>query len=288
MRRLLKLAAAVLCAIVPLSARAQVAAIAPAPAGASQGWVYDLAPYGWLPTINSDLGAQGPRGRTVSVSTSADIGAILNHINFGVMGGAEARYDRFSVMTDLLYLNVSLTTDNTHLSSVNLGRGPIYIPRSQQLFTGTRLGSVVWSLAGGYTLLDGAWGNVDAVAGMRMLGIDSTTNVGLRFDIYLPNRTIALARNASATVNETYAEAIGGLTGRINIPNTKFFVPFYLDAGSGSLAFTWQGYGGLGYSISDHSDLSAGYRYVRFENGSSTGLRDISIGGALVAFNYRF
>jgi len=41
----------------------------------------------------------------------------------------------------------------------------------------------VWSLASGYTLLQGDWGNLDAVAGLRMLVIDSTTNYQLSADI---------------------------------------------------------------------------------------------------------
>jgi len=290
MHRMIKLAAAALCAIamVPLSARAQVANIPPPPAGSPQGWIFNVTPYLWLPTITADLGANTPRGGTVDTTVSADIGAILNHINFGMMGGAEARYDRFTVMTDLLYLNESLTTSNTHLSSFNPGPGPIDIPRSLQLNTGTRLGSLIWSLAGGYTLVDGDWGNLDVVGGMRLLNIDSKTNYDLEFNIYLPNRAIGLGRTGSLDVNDTYAEGVGGVTGRINIPNSKFFIPFYLDAGGGAIPFTWQGYGALAYSITNWGDISAGYRYLRFESGNDTGVRSLSLGGAIIAFNWRF
>jgi len=291
MPQIIKLAAAVMCVLIaaPLWARAQVVSLAPPDQGAAQGWTYAATPYLWMPSINASLGAKGPRGTVVNASTSAGFGAILSHLNFALMGGAAARYDRFSVMTDLVYVNVSLTTSNSHLSTFNPGPGPIYIPRSQQLDTGTRLTNTIWSLAGGYTLLQGDWGNLDGIAGMRLLSMNSTTNLGLRADIYLPNRTIGLSRNGSAKVNEVYVEGVGGITGRINFPNSKFYVPYYFDAGGGALPFTWQTYVALAYKMSSWSDVSAGYRYLRFENGNaSTGLRDIAISGALIALNCHF
>jgi G3E family GTPase len=83
-----------------------------------------------------------------------------------------------------------MTTSNSHLSRINLGPGPIDIPRSQQLSTGTRLATTIWSLAGGYTVLQGDWGNLDAVVGLRMLFLGSTTNYQLVNEITLPNRTV--------------------------------------------------------------------------------------------------
>ncbi len=285
--------AAALCAFVlaPLAARAQVVSLAPQPAGAPQGWTFDIAPYAWLPTVNAQLAAPTPRGGVLDASISVKPIDLVRHINFGTLVGAEARNGPFSIMTDLIYLNESLTTSNSHLSSINFGPGPIYIPRSLQLNTGTRLAATVWTAAGGYTLLDGDWGNIDALEGVQLLGINSTTNHGLRLDIYLPNRTIALARHGSVNINQTYAEGIGGLTGRVNIPGSKVFFPFYIDAGGGSLAFTWQAYAAIAYPITTWGDVSVGYRYLRFENGGSsgsTGLLDTSMSGVISALNIRF
>jgi hypothetical protein len=181
-----------------------------------------------------------------------------------------------------------LTTSQSHLSSVNLGPGPIDIPRSLQLSTGTRMATTIWLLAGGYTLLQGDWGNVDAVAGLRMLAIGATTNYALTDDIRAPDGTIALSRGGSLDIGKSYFNAIGGVTGRINIPNSKFYLPFYLDAGGGALPFTWQAYGGIAYSVASWADLSVGYRYVDFQNGRSTGVRNLSLGGVILVANFRF
>jgi hypothetical protein len=78
------------------------------------------------------------------------------------------------------------------------------------------------------------------------------------------------------------------VTGRFNIPNSSFYLPFYLDAGGGGLPFTWQAYGGIAYSAATWADVSAGYRYLNFQNGGSSGVRSLSLGGVIVAANFRF
>ncbi|MBS0639238.1 MAG: hypothetical protein U1E70_10500 [Acetobacteraceae bacterium] len=266
-------------------ARAQMAS---APLPGSSGWSFAVTPYAWLPTISAKFDAKGARGGTIETSLDAGIGDYLSDLNFTMMLGAQARYDRFSVMTDFVYLNASLTTSTSRLSSVNPGPGPIDIPRNQQLGTGTRLASSIWTLAGGYTLLDGTWGNLDVVAGFRMLSFNTTTNYLLSVDILAPDRSIALSRTGSLTSARTLFTGIGGLAARINIPDSKFYVPFYVDAGSGGVPFTWQIYSGIGYAAASWVDLSAGYRYLSFQDGSANGVRNLSLGGAILVANFKF
>jgi opacity protein-like surface antigen len=267
---------------------AQVASSPPPPAGSVPSWSFAVNPYVWLPTLSANLQANGPRGGTVSTSISAGIGDYISYINFTAMVGGVARYGRFSVMTDLVYMNASMTSSTSHLSTVNVGTGAIDIPRSQQVRTGTRMDTTIWSLAGGYTLLQGDWGNIDAVAGFRMLAIGSRTNFTLTKNIYTQSGTVALSRDGSDEIGTAYFNAIGGVTGRVNIPHSKFYLPFYADFGGGALPFTWQVYGGVAYSVTSWADVSAGYRYLRFESDSSTAVRDLSLGGAIVTANFRF
>jgi len=284
----LKLVAIALCGLAVASpAGAQIASNPPSP-GSTPGWSFAITPYAWLPTLSANVEANRPRGGTVGTTIDAGIGDYLTDVNFAMMLGGVARYDRLSVMTDLVYLNASLTSSVSHLSSVNPGPGPIDIPRSQQLGTGTRMATTIWSLAGGYTVLQGDWGNLDAVAGLRMLAVSSTTNYQLNTDILAPDRTIALSRGGSLNVGKTYFNAIGGVTGRINIPNSKFYLPFYFDAGGGDIPFTWQAYGGIAYRAASWADVSVGYRYLTFQNGGGTGVRNLSLSGAILVANFRF
>lgn len=289
MRCKIKMAATALCALAAASpARAQVAS-SPPPPFSTPGWSFAVTPYAWLPTISADLQASTPRRGTVSTTVDAGVGDYISDINFALAFGGVARYDRFSVMTDLVFSSASLTTSQSHLSTVNLGPGPIEIPRARQVYTGNRVDTTIWSLAGGYTVLQGDWGNLDVVAGLRMLAISSTSNYQLNTDILAPNRTLALSRNGTLNVDNVYFDGIGGLTGRIKIPHSRFYLPFYVDAGGGEIPFTWQAYGAVAYSLSRWTDLSAGYRYVSFQSGNSgSGVRKLSLGGPIIAANFRF
>jgi hypothetical protein len=290
MRAMIFVAAATLVGALAVSAppaRAQVASTAPS-AAAESGWTFAVAPYTWLPTIRTTLGFNTPRNGAATSTISAGVGDYISKVNFALMGGAEARLGRFTIMTDLIYTNTSLTTNDVRLSTFNPGSGPISISRSQQLATGTRMAATIWSLAGGYTLQQGEWGNVDAVVGMRMLVVGNTTNYTLASAIVLPNRTVGLSRTGSLTLSAVNPDAIFGIKGRFDIPNSRFYVPFYVDVGTGSLPFTWQIYTGIAYRVASWIDVSAGYRYMEFESGSSKGVHSLSLGGALIAASLRF
>ncbi len=79
------------------------------------------------------------------------------------------------------------------------------------------------------------------------------------------------------------------MTGRINIPNSNWYLPFYLDAGGGSVPFTWQVYAGVAYKAETWLDVSLGYRYLAFDGGSKTrGVEKLNLGGVVLASSFRF
>jgi hypothetical protein len=138
-------ALAVACVVLAASsARAQVTSTQPQTGGVTTGWTFNITPYAWLPTLRSNLNYTTPRGNSLSENISAGIGDYISDINLAAMVGGEARYGRFSVLTDVVYTNLSLTTSNTHLGAVNIGPGPIFIPREQTLSTGTRASMTIW------------------------------------------------------------------------------------------------------------------------------------------------
>jgi hypothetical protein len=268
--------------------QAQVAA-APLGTESSSGWTVAIAPYVWLPALRATYSLNGPLGTTVTDSTDVGFGDYLSQLNFALMGGAQVRHDRFTLMTDLIYANASITSSNSQFSTVNLGGRSIDIPLTQQISTGTRLASTIWSVEGGYTLFRGEWGNLDTVGGLRMLFFNSTSNYSLSSDIAGPNQTIALSRDGSISLGKSYVEGVGGIMGRINMPHSKFYMPFYLDAGGGSVPFTWQIYAALAYQATSWLDLSLGYRYLGFNGGSKTsGVEALSMRGMLFVSNIRF
>src|SRR5208282_1723784 len=131
------------------------------------------------------------------------------------------------------------------------------------------------------------WGNIDAIVGTRLLGVDVITNNNLSAAILLPNRTIALARSGTLSTNVSYWDAIGGVRGRFEIPNSKFFVPYYFDVGTGEIPLTWEAFAGIGYHES-WGDLSLGYRYLDFQNNGSAHVQNLAMRGLIFAASFHF
>lgn len=138
------------------------------------------------------------------------------------------------------------------------------------------------------TLFNGDWGNLDAIGGLRMLFVGATSDYTLTNDTTLPDRTITLSRSGSLNLNASKVQGIGGLVGRINVPNSSFYVPFYFDAGGAGVPFTWQAYGGIAYRAAEWADVSLGYRYLSLQGGSRNGVQGLNLGGAILVANLRF
>jgi hypothetical protein len=258
------------------------------PAPGTPCWTFAITPYFWLATVRATMNYSTSEGNTVTQKISAGINDYISDLNAAAMGGAEARYDRFSLMTDAIFVSLSITdTSTSHLSRLNLPLGSIDIPRERQLGTGTRANLGVWGLAAAYTVVQDTWGNLDVLGGMRFLGVGSKLNYSLTENITLPNRTLVLARNGSVGLGADYVDAIVGVRGRFNIPSSRWFVPFYLDIGSAGIPLTWQAYVGIGYQTS-FVDLSLGYRYLDFQQSGNKTVHNLSLGGAILAASFHF
>jgi hypothetical protein len=279
-----------------LSAHAQVAQ-APAPPSANSspastlplfvgssslipGWTLSFAPYAWAPTITGKVNTPVPGGGTATTDINMPVSDYIHDIRFGAVIAGQARYDRFSITTDFLYLNMGMSVGAAHLTSVSLASGRVEIPTSLQVSDSVGMGTTLWTTAAGYTVAAGPWGNIDVIGGIRLLGINVLNNYTLNAAIALPNKTVALARTGSLSISSDSWEGIGGVTGRFEIPSSNFFVPFYFDVGTGDLPLTWQAFSGVGYHAS-WADLSLGYRYLAFENKGGAAVENLNMGGVM-------
>jgi hypothetical protein len=124
------------------------------------GWVFNIAPYVWLPTINSTLNYNLPPALGGRLPTDVSIGPgdLLSHLDFAAMFAADARNGPFSVLTDFMYTLVSACAGHSHIKEVDLfGLSPIPISRSLQTSISTTLGATIWTLAGGQTVPRDGW-----------------------------------------------------------------------------------------------------------------------------------
>jgi hypothetical protein len=98
------------------------APITPAPI---EGWTFSLTPYGWVLSLN---GSNTVKGRTTDVD--AGFFDILRHTQFpkdlmelAAMG--EARYGRFALLTDIVYLKAGLGASITRSRGTDAINGTV-------------------------------------------------------------------------------------------------------------------------------------------------------------------
>src|ERR1700752_3055946 len=97
--------AALTCFLMSLSSWAASAQQPATQASTSSGWIFNVAPYIWLPTVHANLQYNLPPtlGGRLPTELSSGPGDYISNLNFAAMLAADARYDRFSVLTDFIY-----------------------------------------------------------------------------------------------------------------------------------------------------------------------------------------
>jgi hypothetical protein len=200
---------------------------------------------------------------------------------------ADAQYGRFSLLTDFIYMNLGGTA--AQLRSVNFPNHPsIPISTDVQTSQGLNQTSTIWTLAGGYTVAEGDWGNFDAIAGFRLLGIHATIDYSLGVTIEGPRGNGATFGGVgSVSGAHDIWNGIGGFRGRFRVGTAGLFIPYYFDIGAGGSNLTWQVSSGLGYHAS-LADVSLTYRYLSFEQGSNSVVQRIWIQGPMLMVNFAF
>ena len=284
--------AALACTLLGLSpwgAMAQQPASLAVQTSTPSGWLFNVAPYIWLPTVHAGLEYNLPSslGGKLPTDISSGPGDYISKLNFAAMIAAEARYDRFSVLTDFIYLNANAGSSN--IRSIDFfGLPSMPISRSLETSVSTRMASTVWTLAGGYTVFQGDWGNFDVLAGFRYLGASATTNYSLALNIVGPRGNGATFGGVGGiSGSRDIWNGIAGLRGRILLPVQGLFIPYYFDIGGGGSNLTWQISSGLGYHFS-WADVSVLYRYLSFEQGSNSVVKNLNMGGPMIMFNFSF
>lgn len=198
--------------------------------GTPDGWQFTVAPYFWLAGISGDTASFG----LPEVHLSSSFGDVIENIDFAFMAAGEARYERFSIVGDVIYtkLGADAKTRNGILAdSVDV---------TSKTFAGL--------LGAGYAVIDDPAGHLDVVIGARIWSVDNT--IGF-------NGGILGGREAND--GATWVDALAGIRG------TYFFTPeIYLTGwglvGAGGADLDWDVQIGLGYKFNDMISAVAGYR----------------------------
>ncbi|MEF8701595.1 MAG: hypothetical protein V5B32_09540 [Candidatus Accumulibacter sp. UW26] len=203
-------------------------------------WHFRVTPYLWMPTIYASTSFIGPRG-IVSVDAAMHTAPddYLSQLSFAFMIAGEARKGDWSLFTDYLYLK--FRAQDSSIRRIETPRG--VVSPALDLGSTMDLKSDIWSLAGSYTAWRRGASHLDVFAGTRYLSMKGDLDwsasgaVGLR-----PGRQ----REISTSVNKW--DVIAGLKGEVGLSDDgRWFMPYYVDLGSGADNTTWQAMVALGY-----------------------------------------
>ena len=82
-------------------------------------------------------------------------------------------------------------------------------------------------------------------------------------------------------------DAIIGVRGKSRLQDSRWFVPYHLDIGSGSSLLTWQAAVGIGYAFK-WGDAQLAYRHLSYEQEDGKLLQDLSFSGPALGVTFRF
>lgn len=226
---------------------------------AAEGWTFGLTPYVWVPGFSTSVGTS--RG-TVDVDTSGS--DALSNLDMAFMGALEARKDRWGLILDLLY------TDLSSSASTPLGR--VWSKANVD----TRL--TAFSVYAGYRALQNERGFVDLLVGGRFYSLD----VDMKLE---PGR----ARGRSYDLSADWSDPLIGARGRYDFTD-RWFATASADYGgfdSGSDS-TWQAIGTVGYQFNEKWSAQGGWRYMAIEKEIDGLDVEVDLSGPILGFTYRF
>jgi hypothetical protein len=223
------------------------------PASPSEGWRVRLIPYLWGPDFEGRVGI-GDRMADVDASFLD----IIRELNFGFMGTVEANRNRFSTLTDFIYLT---------LSDKHATPGP--------LFSGAKVSTKPFLLTseGGFRVAGSDESYVDVLGGIRFWHIKSE----LDFD---PG---AVVSGLDVSDSRSWVDGIFALKGKVRI-SPKWYLVGYGDIGGGGSNLTYQILGAAGVDLGRRYALVLGYRHLQVNYNKDRFLFNTGMGGPVIGF----
>jgi len=223
-------------------------------------WKFDAYIYGYFPELGGST--TFPGGTTASISV--DPHQLISNLKFTFMGWLAAQKGPWGMFTDVIYVDVSGSKTATR----DLNIAGVTIPAGITADANLDLKTTLWTLAGSYRFVDTPQAGFDLLAGARY--IDMKQNLGFQLSADVPP-FVGPGRQGSKELRLQNWDAILGAKGRYNFGERReWYVPYYIDVGTGQDRLTWQAFAGIGYAFS-WGDVIAVWRYIdyRFYNGDS-------------------
>ncbi|MGL4270059.1 MAG: outer membrane protein [Plesiomonas sp.] len=235
----------------------------------NQQWHYELTPYVWAVGQDGKVGiAEGPGNGQQFEQSFSDI---WDRMDMAGMAAFDARYDRWGILLDAIYLRVS---DQATLSGP---RGLVDISADGKVT------QQQYAVAGYYRMLDSTT-KIDAIAGFRYNIIHWDANSTLTSPL-LPDVVLT----PSTSERKGWVDPYVGIRVIHDFVNYKqWSVTGYADVGgSGSGSdLTWQVIGGVNYAFSPTLQGKLGYRYFSINYDHDGFVYDVATSGIYMGLGF--
>jgi hypothetical protein len=183
---------------------------------------------------------------------------------------------RWGLLSDFDYLQLS--NDSAEVKTVTGPGGIIEIP--VDVGTETGLHGYLWTIAPTYTLFDGRSGSLSVFAGLRNMQMTAS------LDWSFAGPLASLPQTGSLSKTVVLMDGIVGVKGRIALSQGgNWFVPYYLDFGTGTSPLTVQVSTGVGYAFS-WGDLRLEYRALHYTASESRVFENMTLHGPTLAATF--
>lgn len=252
--------ATALLAAAPLSHAGETYTPAPTitPAAESSDWEFSGAIYAPLMGLEGDIGV-------AALTTSVDLsfGDILEELDGGATAAFEARYDRWSITGDFIWLKLSASGQPTANSYIGL--------KQEQILA---------SLTLGYALFDNDCTTIDLLVGGAVNSIDAD------LELFTPRLPVTI-RGASGS--EEWIDPFVGLRIRHQFSD-RWSVWLRGDYGGFEVSSDeyWQVIAGIGYRLTENTTLALAYRMISTDYQQGTFSYDTQMEGPNLGLIFKF
>lgn len=240
------------------------------------GWQVSATVFGYFPSIYGETkfpnGGAGP-------AFKLNAHTILSNLNLAFMGRVHARKGEWGFLADWIYSDISDRVSATRDFDVPGVPIPVGVTGNFKLHSQSSL----LTLAGTWQFRSEPRRQMNLVFGARM------DDMRQKLDWQLSAALPGLPESAGRTgVSKTKWDAIVGLMGREYFPSDpRWFIPYYVDVGTGDSKFTGQVAAGIGYAW-DWGELTAGWRYIDYNFKSGSQISRVSFSGPAAGLTWRF
>ena len=264
-----------LCVVLLLSA--------PLAAFAQQDWAFAVTPYLWLPNVNGTLRYSPPPSGNGAPEVETGPNNYLQNLSAVFMISGEARKGRWSVLSDFIYLDFD--SQKSSVKAVDFGGS--LVGTSLDASTKSSLSGAQWTLAGGYAAVQAPQATLDVIGGIRYFGIEARTDWQLTGTVSGPGGAQTFPASGNISRRSNLWDGIVGVRGRIRFGDSQWFLPYYLDVGTGSSALTWQSFFGVAYAFK-WGDAVLGYRRLYYDQSGDKLLQNFRFDGPSFGATFRF